>query len=206
MGSLRQTAISALGGFRFLLPVLMLLAGAMPAAAQDAVDRLGIAGPIAFDGTDYALAWTSNPSLTYFKQEYLPAGQMPQTYKSMVLVEVLTEGADVKQALASQVQTLNDRKASDPLLNLSVLQNAQEDEVILDFLMSQKDEKGDYIVEWNAYRYVPYEKAGVLLFGISHRVYGNEAAKEFLGGLKELRKEQISRIAQQELPQPKPAK
>src|SRR5690606_18287620 len=106
----------------------------MPAFAQGVVDRLGIPGPVAFDGTDYALAWSSNPQPAYFKQEYLPAGQMPQTYKSMVLVEVLTAGADVKQAVASQVQTLNERKGGDPLLNLSILQNEQEDEVILDFL------------------------------------------------------------------------
>lgn len=43
-----------------------------PAMAQEVTDYLGVPGPIVFDGTDYLLAWTSQPNPQYTKQEYLP--------------------------------------------------------------------------------------------------------------------------------------
>jgi hypothetical protein len=178
----------------------LLAAAAMPASAQDATDRLGVPGPISFDGRSYELAWSSNPQPNYFKQEYVPAGEALATYGSMVLVEVVTSGGGVKEALSGQVQMLNERRASDPLVNFDIIQNQQTGEAILDFILSSKDEKGEYIVEWNAYRYVPRQPDGVLLFGVSHRAYGNDAARSFLTNLRAFRPGQIDLVAKQELP------
>lgn len=117
----------------------------------------------------------------------------------MLLLELVEAGIDVKGALAAQVQTLNQRRGSDPLVNMDLIQNEQSGEAILDFIVSSKDDKGDTIVEWNAYRYAPRGE-GVMLFAISHRAYGTEAAKSFLGNLKTARPDQINKIAQAELP------
>lgn len=183
-----------------------LLMTSLAALAQDAVDRISVPGPVAFDGKSYELAWSAQPQPNYYKQEYVPAGEAPQTYSSMVLVEVLTSGAGVKEALGGQAQMLNDRKPNDPLVNFSVLQNEQTGEAILDFIMSSKDDKGEYVVEWNAYRYVPRQPEGVMLFGVSHRAYGNEAAREFLTKLRDMRPGQIDKVARQELPKAEPVR
>jgi len=191
---------------RLAFAAALVAAGSVHALAQDAVDRIGVPGPIAFDGKSYELAWSSNPQPNYYKQEYVPAGEAPRSYNSMVLVEVLTSGIGAKEALAAQVKMLNDRKPNDPLVNFGVLQNEQTGEAILDFIMSQKDDKGEYIVEWNAYRYVPRQPEGVMLFGVSHRAYGNEAAKTFLTNLREMRPGQIDKVARQEMPKAEPAR
>lgn len=180
---------------------LVIVSGAT--AFAQSTDRLGVPGPISFDGRDFALAWSANPSAGYFKQAYVPAGQAVETYESMLLLEVVESGIDVKGALASQVQMLNQRKASDPLVNMDVIQNEQSGEAILDFIVGSKDDKGDYIVEWNAYRYAPHGQ-GVMLFAISHRAYGNDAARTFLGNLKTVRPDQINKIAQAKLPAASP--
>src|SRR5690606_31522441 len=44
----------------------------LPVHAQSPQERLGVPGPVVFQGTAFALAWSSNPSAGYFKQEYLP--------------------------------------------------------------------------------------------------------------------------------------
>jgi hypothetical protein len=186
-----------------LLIALILFASGAP--AQDAVDRLGVPGPISFDGRHYVLAWVSQPSDGYFKQEYVPAGETPQAYTSMLLVEVLTGGAGVKEALAAQVRMLNERKATDPLVNMSMLNNDATGEAILDFLVSGRDGNGGLVVEWNAYRYIPREGGGVTLFGISQRAYGNEEAKAFLTSLKALRPEQIEKVVRHAVPEARPA-
>lgn len=188
--------------FAPVVAVMLLAALATFSTARaDATDRLGLPGPISFDSTDHMLAWSSNPSPGYFKQEYVPAGQEVETYTKMVLIEAAA-GVDVKTALASQVQMLNQRKSSDPLVNLDVIMNEQTGEALLDFILSAKDANGEYIAEWNAYRYAPVgEGTGVMLFAISHRAYGNDDVRAFLGNLGTVRADQINKIAQFSLPQ-----
>lgn len=193
---------------RFPLPVAALLAIVMIAApaAAEVTDFLGVPGPIAFDGKSYQLVWTSQPSQNYTKQEYVPAGQRVESYDQMLLVELATGGVTVGKAVGAQVDMLKKRKASDPLVNFEVLQNNATKEVLLDFILSGKDSKGEAIVEWNAYRYAPYSdasgKSGVLLFAISQRAYGDENATAFLRGLKQLRPGQRAALAKADLPKP----
>ncbi|MGF7052370.1 hypothetical protein GGC47_001535 [Bosea sp. OAE752] len=177
---------------------------AVPAGAE-AIDRIGVPGPLSFAGTPYALAWSAQPTPAYYKQEYLPAGQTVERYGRMLLVELL-EGGSVASAASAQVRTINARKGKDPLANLAVIENKQSGEIIVDFLIGGRDAQGGEIAEWNAYRYASFKgangRSGVLLFAISHRAYGNEAIGAFLGRLKTFRSDEIKRLAAQTLPSP----
>ncbi|MGX5719042.1 hypothetical protein [Shinella zoogloeoides] len=186
---------------RFVSVFLALILMAVPAGAQ-VVDFLGIPGPIDLDGTSYELAWSSRPSENYSKQEYVPAGQSAEQYHQMLLVERVTGDVKVIDAVKSQIEMLRERKNTDPLANFEILQKNALGEVALDFLVSTRDPKGEYIVEWNLYRYVP-TKSGVLLFAVSRRAYGNDNTKVFLGGLKQLRAGQTRALLEASLPEPK---
>jgi hypothetical protein len=179
----------------------VLLAG--PADAQ-VKDYLGVPGPISFEGRSYRLAWSSKPSANYVKQEYVPAGQDVRRYRQMLLVERVVSGIGVAEAVRAQVESLNKRKAGDPLANMDLVQNAATGEALLDFLVSSRDQNGQIIVEWNAYRYAPIRRPsserGVLLFAVSQRAYGDEAAKAFLTRLKQARLAQINALARAPLP------
>lgn len=178
---------------------------ANPAAAQ-VVEHLGVPGPIEFHGKTYALAWSSEPADNYVKQEYVPAGQKPETFSQLLLLERVTGGIKVMDAVRSQVDMLKKRKATDPLVNFGILQHDATGEVLLDFIVSTKDDKGEYIVEWNAYRYTPYRdpagNSGVLLFGSSQRAYGNDNAKAFMASLKQLRPALTGALINAPLPRP----
>lgn len=190
---------------RFAAVAALSLALAMPALAQEVTDHLGVPGPIAFDGQDYQLAWSSQPTAEYTKQEYLPAGQALETYQSMVMVEFLVSDAEPLAMANAQMQMLAQRKATDPLVNMDLIRNDQTGEVLLDFLVSSKDAAGEYVVEWNAYRYARAENAqgesGGLLFAISHRAYGNGAAEAFLQSLRDFKSGQINALASAALPE-----
>lgn len=192
-----------------IIAAIFMALAALPAASQniDKTDRLGVPGPVAFDGRNYALAEASNPQPNYFKQEYLPEGQGSETYTHMFLIETLTSGATAKDAAASQIAMLNERKAKDPLVNHEVNVNEQTGEVMLDFLISGAQD-GKVVVEWDAYRYVTTkgDKPGVVLYGISRRAYGETEGRAFLTGLKDQRPDTIKALTDLNVPavRPKP--
>lgn len=191
---------------RLVAAIFAMILMVAPAAAE-VTDFLGVPGPIEFDGRSFELAWTARPSENYIKQEYVPSGQEVETYNQMLLVELVTGNVKVNDAVLAQIDMLKKRKSTDPLVNMEVMQHDATGEVLLDFIVSSKDAKGEYIVEWNAYRYTPYArgstKAGVLLFAISRRAYGNQNAKAFLGDLKQFRFEQIGALMKAALPTPR---
>lgn len=171
---------------------------ASPVLAQE--DFLDVPGPIRFGGTDFVLAWTSHPSPGYYKQEYVPAGQVVESYSEMFMVDVLTAGQTPRSAADSMIAGLAERKDSDPVLNYDMIENDATDEVILDFLISDAS-SGELIVEWNAYRYSPTEDGeGLTLFAISRRGYGEDGATTFLSSLTDWRQTAIEELATMDLP------
>lgn len=163
--------------------------------AATAQDSLQVPGPIHFQGQDYNLVWTSQPAPNYVKQEYVPDDQEVKNFRNLILVELVVGDVTPAQAAAYQIETINARKANDPIVNHHVIQNENTGEVLLDFLIS--DLRADPpIVEWNAYRYAPYASGqGTVLFGISRRGYGTDGTREFMTKLSSIRSEAIDALA-----------
>ena len=164
--------------------------------AQSPQERLGVPGPVIFQGTTFALAWSSNPSAGYFKQEYLPAGQTLERYEQMFIIEASTS-ATPEGAAAAQLAMLKKRKGADPTVNWDIIRNNATGEIILDFIVS--DPRAEF-VEWNAYRYAKLGKdGGVALYAISRRGY-RDKAREFFVALKQNRPMAIKALASLEAP------
>lgn len=175
-----------------------LLAGTRIARAQTVTDYLAVPGPIRFDGIEHRLAWTSNPSSGYYKQEYLPAGQALARFREMILIELIAAGTDPAGAVANRVRIVNQRRGYDPTANIAVIKNAEKGEFIVDFVLGAPAIRGGALIEWSAYRYVPY-KRGVLMVGVSRRAYGDERAT-FLTNLKTVRPAVIAELAKLQMP------
>ena len=168
-----------------------------PVVAQE--EAIGVPGPIVFEGTSFELAWTSHPTDTYYKQEYVPEGQVVDAYAEMFMVDVITAGQTPQQAVAGFTAELDKRKATDPVVNYAILENPDTGEVLFDFLLSDTS-SGEIIVEWNAYRYSPLGE-GTSLFAISRRGYGEDGATGFLAQLPEWRAASIAALADLALPE-----
>jgi hypothetical protein len=190
----------------------LLFAVAMPgnigiARCEVVVERLSIPQSFEFNGENYRLSWSSHPRPHYYKQEYLPAGQTSERFQRMILIEATVREVSVKDMVAAQVSMLNKRKSTDPTVNFAILTNSKTDEIILDFILSAQDSKGEDIVEWNAYRYAALKgkggASGVVLFGISRRGYGDDAT-DFLRRLKSARPAEINALAAYPLPSVRP--
>lgn len=194
-----MTLLSTLSSLRAAAFGLMLVAGlGQTAMAQETVvEALGVPGPVDFLGDSYALSWTSHPTADYFKQEYLPDGQQSDSYTAMFMLDALTSQATPQGAVDGQIAGLEQRKASDPMVNYKQISNPETGEVILDFLLS--DDSGPTpILEWNAYRYTKLGD-GIALYAISRRAYGDDV-EAFIGQLSQMRQDNIGALAEFDLP------
>ncbi|MBK8554116.1 MAG: hypothetical protein IPL53_24935 [Ignavibacteria bacterium] len=141
-------------------------------------DYLNTGKEIMFNNVKYNLAWSSNPSDNYYKQEYLSGYDTPGNFKKMILLEVITGKKQLKDAVDSKVAELKKLKESDPVVNYELFE--KNGEIMLDFILSQynPDQNGSDIIERNVYRYKNFTGAigeeGVLLFGVSERAYGDD--------------------------------
>jgi hypothetical protein len=186
-----------------LLFIVSLLVSSFTPEKDNAKDYLNIPGPIKFNETDFSLAWSSNPTPTYFKQEYIPAGEVVERYNQMILMEVVYGDLTVEDAVKAQVNVIQQRKKTDQVAQYQIIENPNTGEIILDFLMSAGTKKKLDVVEWNAYRYKAFEdekgRKGILLFAISRRGY-NENIAPFLKGLKDERINMINLLGAYEMP------
>lgn len=188
----------------FAAAALIALCASAPSIAQDVTDYLGVPGPITVGDTEYLLSWSSQPSEGYFKQEYLPAGATPEAFESMVIVEFFATDLPLTDVVGAQTAMISQRKATtDPIANFAIYNNDETDEILLDFILSAKDANGEYILEWNGYRYKAAEfegQSGSMLFALSERSYGNEEAEAFLRGLSEFKQGKIMDLTSADLP------
>ena len=157
----------------------------MPAAGG-AIDYLSVPGPISVNQLNYDLAWSSHPKDNFYVQEYVPAGETPEHYSHMVLLQVFIGSKSAKDVVGALVKIIEERGKTDPIVHHELFQSAAgKDEYLIDFLQSEGP--AAEVVEWNAYHYKTFTdksgRTGVLLFGISRRAHG-EQVRPFLIGLK----------------------
>lgn len=186
-------------GFVSML-AMMPLSGAFAESVPTA-EKLGIDPQIEFDGKFYQLAWGQQKA-GYVKQEYLPQGQSLRSFTDMIIIEFLTNGTKMSDAVNAQVNMLEQRKDSDPVVNFQLHDNKDAGEFLLDFVMSDNS-TGALVVEWSAYRYVPVDmpdgKTGVSLFALVHRYTGDNPGP-FFKALKANRLKDIAKLAQYDIP------
>ncbi len=173
-----------------------------PVAAQQAVDYLSMPGPMQVNGIEYHFAWSSHPGPIYYKHEYVPAGQRVERYDDMLMIDVITERAGPVEMARSMITQLEKLKQTNPVTQYEAVLGERPQEIILDFLMSDVDEGGGVLLEWNAYRYVPYGDNGTMLLAISHREYGESVMPFLRDELKAYRKRMTAGLVATPLPRP----
>ncbi len=160
-------------------------------------DYFTILGSVEYNKTMYNLSWSDHPNSNYFKQEYIPATEKPETFRKMIMIEAVVGDISLRDAVKSKIDELEQRKKTDPVTNYQVIENKQKGEYILDFVVSQSNNKQS-IVEWNAYRYLKLKdksgNKGIMLFAYCRRGY-NAGTTNFLKSLKTERLADINSFA-----------
>lgn len=186
----------------FLLFIIALVSNRSFSQSPNApVNYLNTPAAISFNNTSFQLAWSAHPNAAYYKQEYLPKGETLNKFTNMLLLEVLVSLTTIKEAIGAKIAELKQMKAGNPYVSYDSSYNAAKNEYILDFVLTANtpDGKGISIAERNVYRYKKYSgkngETGVILFGVSKRSYGAEAAK-FVSGVG-VKKEELVKVVKE---------
>ncbi len=143
--------------------------------ANDAVDRIGVKGPLTFNKTIFNLAWTSKPTDDYYIQEYLPDSENVDHFNQMLTIYLLKSDSKLKSAVNQKVKELEERKKTDASCNYMVTESPGAKEYMVDFILGEfKDDKMT-VLEFNIYRYKQVDlgngKKGILAYAYSRRTY-----------------------------------
>jgi hypothetical protein len=142
------------------------------------VDRLGVAGPLTFNKTNFNLAWTDKPKDTYYIQEYVPTGEKVENFNQMLTIHLFDTDIKLKNVVQQKIKELNDRKKTDPTCNYQVNESPDGKEFMVDFLLGESKNDKMTIAEFNIYRYKQVDlgdkRKGILVYAFSKRAYGDD--------------------------------
>ncbi len=81
--------------------------------SDDITDRIGVKGPLEFNGISFNLAWSDQPRDNYYIQEYLPPGENVESFEQMMTIHLFVTDMNVYEAVQQQGKELTSRKKSD---------------------------------------------------------------------------------------------
>ena len=197
--------MSIINAKRSLAVIIAIMLISNTAYTQARKDYLNMPGPVVFENRSFDLSWSSHPAANFYKQEYLPKNESANQYKTMILVDVVTGDAVIKNVVAAKVNELKQLKAGNPMVNYEAINNPATGEYMIDFVLTANaaDGKSISIVERNVYRYKAFTnklgQKGILLFGVSTRAYGADVTA-FFTSLKASRKDLVKKVSAVQMP------
>ena len=108
---------------RFVSLVAPVLLSLSVSAAGAAIDYLSVPGPISINQSNYDLAWSSHPKDNFYIQEYVPAGETPEHYSNMVLLQVFIGSKSAKDVVGALVKIIEERGRTDPIAHHELFQS-----------------------------------------------------------------------------------
>lgn len=116
-------------------------------------------------------------------------------YTDMFFLELGLGNLDMQALAMIKAKEVNDRNNDDPIAAYNVGEYKEQNEVLLDFILSQGDADMNKIAQWSIYRYKAYSDAqghkGIVAFGRSRRSSYGPAYKDFAKDLKTNRKDYV---------------
>lgn len=173
--------------------------------AQEKVeDYLNIGKIYKFDDKEYNLAWSSHPVENFYKQEYILPNEKVEHYSRMILIDFVEGDLTPEQSSSIMVNSLEESKKKNPLVKYVMFKKG--DEYMLDFIVSEntEDNKNILFLERNVYRYFVVntpKRKGVLLLGVSDRVYNKEDIDKMFYTLKNNQLDLINKVGEIPFPQ-----
>ncbi len=183
----------------FILLLLVATALAQDSKNHVMIDSSASSNSLLFDKEIYSMVWLHSDT-NYCKQEYIRSKDTLKSFNKMITIDLLRKNIIPKDLVAMKIKEIEDRKGKDPLANYQVIENEQNEEFLLDFLISEGD-----LYEWNAYRYkiINTNKGkAILLFAFTFRSFeGAELnLNNFFPYLKKNRTKLIEKVATYTLP------
>ena len=172
--------------------------------SDDITDRIGVKGPLEFNGLSFNLAWSDQPRDNYYIQEYLPLGEKVESFEQMMTIHLFVTDMSVNEAVQQKGKELSSRKKSDPLCNYQITESPDGKEYMVDFILSESKGEEMTIAEFNVYRYKETDlgnnQKALMVYSYSKRSYG-DGITPFLKNLKDEKINYLNEMALTSIPE-----
>lgn len=143
--------------------------------SQNVTDRIGIAGPIEFNGTEFFLSWSKQNSKLLYLQQFLPKDERIEEFNQLLNFSYLNKDIEIEEAVrqkVSQIQKLQE-KMKNTIIN--VTESPDGKEFIIDYSLIETPEKGNAYLEYNINRFkkTGADNKALLVLAYSKRIYGD---------------------------------
>lgn len=189
-----------------LAGVLLLTWQTKAQTLKNTVNYLGIQNALTLQKNNYQLVWSSHPESSFFKQEYLAAGDNFPNYNKMISIDFAVTESNIDLVVAAKMRELEQLKKPNLDVKFEIMVNAQSGEKILDCLITQTAaDNNKSLVERDVYRFKTMKaksgERGIILLAASTRKYGKEI-KPYLAKLKTEKQILITEVARFPIPEP----
>lgn len=145
-------------------------------AQENVVDLLSVPGPIEYDGSEYFLSWSKQPSKTLFRQQYMLRDERIEDFTQILDFSFFNKEIEMELAVRQKVESIQSREGKDRFAKVNVTESPDGKEYVVDYFISESPEKGDSYIEYNIYRFKPYDNGtqkSFLILSYATRVYGD---------------------------------
>ena len=139
---------------KYLLLIVTLLATSINSNYLIGQDRIGIPGPLNFDGMNYFFYRSIKINNATYVQEYLPIKETSDSFHSMIICKLLITDWEVKEVAENKMKQMEDIKKTDSICNSRLFQSPDRTEYIVDYFLGEYKNKNILSgVEYYIYRY-----------------------------------------------------
>ena len=145
-------------------------------AQDNAVDLINIPGPIDYDGSEFLLTWSKQPSKTLYRQQFLPRDEKIENFTQLLDFSYFNKEIDIDLAVRQKVESIQQREEKDKFAKVNVSESPDGKEYIVDYFISEAPAKGESFIEYNVYRFKQYDNGSqksFLILSYAKRMYGD---------------------------------
>lgn len=148
-------------------------------AQENPQDLLSIPGSIELNGTEFFVTWSKPLSKTLYRQQYLPRDEQIETFTQLLDFSYFTKEIDMELAVRQKVESIQNREETDRFAKVNVTESPDGKEFVVDYYISETPKKGEPYIEYNIYRFKPYDNGttkSFLILDYAKRIYGDQKA------------------------------
>ena len=120
---------------KFLLPLFMVFSVSI--FSQEAEDLLSIPGPVNFEGTEFFLKRSNQPSKVIVVQDYLPRDQDLSNFTEMLSFYYFTKEIAADEAAKQKIQEVQRKMEKDRFADVNLTENEAGREFVVDTGLSR---------------------------------------------------------------------
>jgi len=187
-----------------IICLLVVIATNNAFAQNNIIERLGIPGPLKFDGTNYYLLRATKQNEVTYYQEYVPDNETSDNYNQMLICKLFVTDWSVEDVAKHKMSQITQLKKTDTISTARIFKSPDGNEFIVDYFLGEYTKENKLSgVEYYIYRYkrikLENDSDAVFAFVYTRHSNGNNL-QHFLTEVNSQKRDYVNKMSSAEIP------